>query len=539
MKRILILICFIFNFLNSDSLSEANFYDKISNFTRIKNGLIFAFDNEPNIFYKATFDYVTKDFSSKLHLCSNSNRFSVNSLYRYSSGSIALIISTFKDKKHCPNENVYVVEFYDYDFSFVTCKENEIFYYKLNKCAPKCEKDRIWDEELQDCVPDCKENEIWDPKIPGCRPRKCIEYADIQRMFDCYCNSKSDNKNLKAIGSKFETNPYSFTLNGFCYVKCKDNSIVKDIVIPFGFGFNDYEGTKNNFLYFKNKCEEFDKQSQYNDNNPAQDGNSTNVNQGNNIVPGENGEPINLDDYINVDIDIIPDDHNISNGGNNNGGDNTPDKPDVPNTPDTPNTPDKPNPGDDDNKPDNPKPGTPNTPDNPNPGDNNNKPDKPKPDNPGNENNGKGDTIIIGGDGGDGGNGGPGGNGGNANLGYEKFGLVTGDGIGEYGDPKSYWNEFQKVLFKYDGLIDSVKNLKDYVDGKGIPKLNKYGAVNSCPFSEKFSGPKVKANVTYDLCKVLSPMRETFYTMFYLIFSAGFCVICFKLLAVIFMGIKS
>ena len=417
--------------------------------------------------------------------------------------------------------------------SCVTCKENEIFDYNISKCIPQCDKDKIWNDELQSCVPDCKNDEIWDPEVPGCRVKRCIEYTNLQDMFDCYCRSSSKIKSDKALRSKVYENPFSFTTVGVCTVECQSrkNLGLKPLVIGSEYqkllpadipSFKGDDKTGISYFDFIKMCEDFGDHSG-DDNNSTQDGNSTNGNQGKNgnngnNIPGENGESINLDDYVNVDVDIIPD-TDTSNTPDT----PKPDKPDNPNTPkpdkpDNPNTPVNPNPGGNDNKPDNP-----------NPGGNDNKPDKPN----------GGDTVIIGGNGGNSGNGGNGGNGGNANLGDEKFGLVTGDGIGEYGDPDSYWNAFQKSLSKYDGLIDSIKNLKDYVDGKGIPKLNKYGAVNSCPFNDKFSGSNVNANVTYDLCKVLSPMRETFYTMFYLIFSAGFVVVCFKLLAVLFIGIKS
>lgn len=544
MKKIVLLLFCLINFLNADSLLSSNFGAKISNYQKTNNGLIFAFDNEPNKFYNATFDSVTTDFKYNPHLCSNESRFSVNTLYKFNNYFVALITSTFKDADHCRNQNVYVVEIYKFT-PFIECLENMTFNAELNKCVPKCDEkpDYIWSEENGQCIPNCKENEIWDPKVPGCRQRICLEVGSNQKILDCYCRSVTKNSNSKALSAYYRKNYFSYLLNDTCLIDCSDGS---KVTIDGGFselnGKNYLFDDKGQFLTLEMVCSLKSKDNNTSSAGGAETGGGSNGGE-NSVIPDENGEPINLDDFVEVDISAISIDPSspTTDGGASTGGSSTPTTPETkPETPETPTIPE-----------------TPITPETPsgshsdpviiidadestqtqNPGETHETTTTP-----GAETGGSTVTPATGGGAETGGNifGGDNttiinGGGGSGEGEGDNYGLVGGDGIGEYGG--DYWDGFQNGLNKYDDLIDSVKNLTDYVNGKGIPKLNSYGAVNSCPFSDKFSGSKVSAEFTYDLCKVLSPMRESFYVMFYILTSAVLVVVCIKLLVVLFLGV--
>lgn len=108
----------------------------------------------------------------------------------------------------------------------------------------------------------------------------------------------------------------------------------------------------------------------------------------------------------------------------------------------------------------------------------------------------------------------------------------------ESNDNTDYMGELGKLT---DGgsLTGQINDAIEFFKKGYVPSIQNFPAPKSCVLQREFSGTKISpVKVDVDFCKVLSPLRDPFYMLFYISFVISFLIAGFKLLVVLFIGVK-
>ena len=108
------------------------------------------------------------------------------------------------------------------------------------------------------------------------------------------------------------------------------------------------------------------------------------------------------------------------------------------------------------------------------------------------------------------------------------------DSLGNY----DFEGEINKAMSYFDNVEKSAKDLLSLIKGDGIPSIKKTNSPTSCPITRSFISPTINEEITWDICKVLYPHKETYYILFYLSFMVTFIVACYKLLIALFVSFR-
>lgn len=108
------------------------------------------------------------------------------------------------------------------------------------------------------------------------------------------------------------------------------------------------------------------------------------------------------------------------------------------------------------------------------------------------------------------------------------------DSLGNY----DFEGEISKAMGYFDNVEKSAKDLLSLIKGDGIPSIRKTNSPTSCPITRSFISPTINEEITWDICKVLYPHKETYYILFYLSFMVTFIIACYKLLIALFVSFR-
>lgn len=112
------------------------------------------------------------------------------------------------------------------------------------------------------------------------------------------------------------------------------------------------------------------------------------------------------------------------------------------------------------------------------------------------------------------------------------------DGITDSLENYDFEGEINKAMGYFDNVEKSAKDLLSLIKGDGIPSIKKTNSPTSCPITRSFISPTINEEITWDICKVLYPHKETYYILFYLSFMVTFIVACYKLLIALFVSFR-
>ena len=362
---------------------------------------------------------------------------------------------------------------------FITCNAGENFNTSLRQCVPACPAGQSWDAENNLCYVDCSDKNLNKYGYPnGTAQGGCV---------DC-SNALSDDQIMRCACSGF----------GSSY-----NPGVMLIDLPFKFG-SCYDGK---LIRFKPRLNDNDK-----DNDKKNDNNSTNLSDKGKEKPKPDK------DKENPKPDKDKDKKNDNNSTNSSNKDNSnPDKKD--NNENSNNSS-----GESGNSSNNNSGGSSGNGSSggggfgvetkPNPNSGNGKEDGKgdgKQDGKGEE--GKGDDNI-----------------GPAKLDYEGLKASADTFEGQF--KTAVDDSFRFVNDVKASLTDTIQKIKD-----GNLIFLKKGAVpTTCPLSFQIDMTYFSKNLTFDFCKIVSPVSSSLYILFYLGFFILFLVVTIKLFILTFMG---
>ncbi|MBR6953064.1 MAG: hypothetical protein IKH66_04560 [Campylobacter sp.] len=421
----------------------------------------------------------------------------------------------------CPANNGYY-ETYSYKIYEFTkngdciyCKFDEKFNYETKKCEPKCSDEEHYDVNTGKCI------------------KPCVKIKDFHKRMDCYCkffnkgNFTGDvfNPSKNYCKTGFDINVL-LDNNSTCFNHLDAPSGVKDFACSIGcsngvIGFRLKNGgvVSNEYLdEVKDFCDSGDPNSSssaspdtsnLNDNSDSltidlTDFSVTSPNDDNDGDDGNSGATGNTglnggsDDSIYFVGNTGGNNNNNDNGNDNTGGGNSG--------------------GNNDNNGNGSTTITTDT--------NNTNPSGTTTD--------KNNTKPSGGNT-------PSGGGGNNqnNLDCENGNCeLYGNIIIESSDNTDYMGEIDKMI---DGgsLTGQIQDAITFFNKGYVPSIQNFPAPKSCVLSREFSGTKISpVKVDVDFCKVLSPLRDPFYMLFYISFVISFLIAGFKLLVVLFIGVK-
>ena len=81
-------------------------------------------------------------------------------------------------------------------------------------------------------------------------------------------------------------------------------------------------------------------------------------------------------------------------------------------------------------------------------------------------------------------------------------------------------------------LTDTLQKIKD----GNLMSLKKGAVPTTCPLSFQIDMTYFSKNLTFDFCKIVSPVSSSLYILFYLAFFILFLVVTIKLFILTFMG---
>lgn len=117
-----------------------------------------------------------------------------------------------------------------------------------------------------------------------------------------------------------------------------------------------------------------------------------------------------------------------------------------------------------------------------------------------------------------------------ANLDYEGLKSDTGKFKAEF--EKAVDDSFSFVNDVKASLTDTIQKIKD----GNLMSLNKGSISNTCPLNYKINLIYFEKDVSFDICKSISPASQTLYYFFYVVFFVLFLVLIIKLFLFTFMG---
>lgn len=100
--------------------------------------------------------------------------------------------------------------------------------------------------------------------------------------------------------------------------------------------------------------------------------------------------------------------------------------------------------------------------------------------------------------------------------------------------------EFEKAVDDSFSFVNDVKasltdTLQKIKDGN-LMSLNKGSISSTCPLNYKINLIYFEKDVSFDICKSISPASQTLYYFFYIVFFVLFLVLIIKLFLFTFMG---
>lgn len=117
-----------------------------------------------------------------------------------------------------------------------------------------------------------------------------------------------------------------------------------------------------------------------------------------------------------------------------------------------------------------------------------------------------------------------------ANLDYEGLKSDTGKFKAEF--EKAVDDSFSFVNDVKASLTDTLQKIKD----GNLMSLNKGSISSTCPLNYKINLIYFEKDVSFDICKSISPASQTLYYFFYIVFFVLFLVLIIKLFLFTFMG---
>ena len=389
---------------------------------------------------------------------------------------------TFSYVKHCSL------------YKFTTCNTGENFNTNLKQCVPACPAGQSWDAENNLCYVDCSDKNLNKYGYPnGTAQGGCVDCSNAfsdQEIASCVCAGFGASLSVKGVYLSLEN-------NSFVSYNCSDG---RDIIFK----------RRSNENVDKDKDKENPKSDK--DKDKKNDNNSTNSSD------KDKEKPKPYKDKENPKSDKDKDKKNDNNSTNSSNKDNK--KEDT-----------KPN-KKDNNENSNNSSGESGNPSNnnsggsagngfsggggtgvetkPNPNYNGNGKQDGKQDGKGEE--GKGDDAVV------------------QKLDYGDLEKDTGKFEGEF--KKAVDDSFSFVNDVKASLTDTLQKIKD----GNLMSLKKGAVPTTCPLSFQIDMTYFSKNLTFDFCKIVSPVSSSLYILFYLGFFILFLVVTIKLFILTFMG---
>lgn len=359
--------------------------------------------------------------------------------------------------------------------SFVECSASDNYGYKTNKCFPACPAGQSWDYENEVCYSDCSDKNL-----------NKFGYSNGTAQGGCVdcSNALSDDQIMRCacsgFGSSYEPGVISEYPSdpSFKLGSCKSGDQIR-----FKSRLNDKDKDKdkkkdNNSTNLGDNNKDKDNPKPDKDKDKRNDNNSTNSSDKDNPKPDKKDNNENSNNSSGESGNSSNNNSGGSAGNGSSGGGGT-------------GVETKPNPNNGNGKEDGKSDG--------------------KQDGKGEE--GKGDDNIR-----------------PANLDYEglKASVETFEGQFKTAidDSFSFVNDVKA------SLTDTIQKIKD----GNLMSLKKGAVPTTCPLSFQIDMTYFSKNLTFDFCKIVSPVSSSLYILFYLGFFILFLVVTIKLFILTFMG---